>query len=69
MAELHVQRKETNVWPWIIGALLIAAVLWFVFLRADTRRVTSTTTADSVYQAPPAPGNPGMPATRPPGAP
>lgn len=69
MAELNVQRKETNVWPWIIGALLIAAVLWFVFMRADTRNMTSTTTADSVYRTPPAVGNPGMSATPPPANP
>lgn len=56
MAELHVQRKDTNIWPWIIGAVLLAAVLWFVFLRADTRNVTSTNATDSTYQTQPAPG-------------
>ncbi len=65
MAELHVQRKESNIWPWIIGALLLAAVLWFVFMRADTRNVTSANTADSMY-AQPGQGtsaNPMMPGT------
>ncbi len=61
MAELHVQRKETNVWPWIIGALLVAGVLWFVFMRADTRDVTNSTTADSVYQTQPVTGAPVSP--------
>jgi hypothetical protein len=66
MAELHVQRKETNVWPWIIGALLVAGVLWFVFMRADTRDGMNSTTADSVYQTQPVPG---APASRPPNTP
>lgn len=65
MAELHLQRKESNIWPWIIGALLLAAVLWFVFMRADTRTVTTANTADSMYTQP-APGtstNPMTPGT------
>jgi hypothetical protein len=56
MAELHVQRKESSIWPWILGALLLVAVLWFVFMRADTRPVTAVNTADSVYQTKPAQG-------------
>ncbi len=36
MAELHVERKETNVWPWIIGGLIVLAlVLWVIFAAAD----------------------------------
>lgn len=36
MAELHVERKDTNIWPWIIGGLiLLALILWFVFGAAD----------------------------------
>ncbi len=65
MAELHVQRKETNVWPWIIGALLVGAVVWFVFMRGDTREMTSST-PESVYQTQPVPG---APVTPPPGTP
>ncbi len=57
MAELHVQRKETNVWPWIVGAFLVAAVVWYMFMRTDTtRNVTSSTTADSMYQTQPTQG-------------
>ncbi len=66
MAELHVQRKETNVWPWIIGALLVGAVVWFVFMRGDTREINSSTAADSVYQTQPVSG---APVTPPPGRP
>ncbi len=61
MAELHVQRKQTNIWPWIIGVLAIAAVLWFVFGRADTRSAATPGAADSAYQTSPAPGSPATP--------
>lgn len=61
MAELHVQRKQTNIWPWLIGVLVLAAVLWFVFGRADTRSVVTPVSADSTYQTPPAPGSQATP--------
>lgn len=36
MAELHVQRKERSVWPWILVAVIILALLfWFLWGRND----------------------------------
>lgn len=36
MAELHVQRKEGNMWPWIIAALVVLALLlWFFWGGED----------------------------------
>ncbi|CAN5683172.1 hypothetical protein BH23GEM11_BH23GEM11_01520 [soil metagenome] len=36
MAELHVERKESNPWPWIIaGIVILALVLWFFLWRGD----------------------------------
>lgn len=60
MAELHVQKKETNIWPWIIGVLVLAAVLWYAFGRDDTRNTVTQSSADSAYQTPP-PGTPANP--------
>ncbi len=57
MAELHVQKKEANIWPWIIGVLVLVAVLWYAFGRADTTDTVTRASADSAYQTPP----PGMP--------
>ncbi len=53
MAELHVQKKETNIWPWIIGVLVLAAVLWYAFGRGDTMNTVTQSSADSAYQAQP----------------
>jgi hypothetical protein len=34
VADIPVQRKEgRNIWPLLIGLLVLAAVLWFVFAR------------------------------------
>lgn len=41
MAEIKVEKKEnTPIWPWIIGILLLVAVIWFLFeaLQDDTER-------------------------------
>lgn len=37
MTQLHIERKERTAWPWVLlGLLLVALLLWFVFGRADT---------------------------------
>ncbi len=66
MAELHVQKKETNIWPWIIGLIVVAAVVWYAFGRSATTDSMTSRTADSTYQTPGAAGtatnpNPGTP--------
>ena len=35
MTELHIERKERNVWPWVIGALALAILAWFFLSRGD----------------------------------
>ncbi len=65
MAELHVQKKETNIWPWIIGAVVLALLAWWAFGRNDLDRAVTTSSADSAYSAPisgtPGSQNPGRP--------
>ena len=36
MAEIKVERKERSVWTWIIGALVLLALIWFFFIRPET---------------------------------
>lgn len=34
MADIPIQRKEgRNIWPMLIGLLVLAAALWFIFAR------------------------------------
>lgn len=30
MAEIHVERKQKPIWPWIIGLLVIIGVIWLI---------------------------------------
>ncbi len=48
MAELHVQKKDTNIWPWIIGLLVLAAVVWFAFGRSATNDNMMSRNTDSM---------------------
>jgi hypothetical protein len=54
VAEIPIQRKEgRNIWPLLIGLLVIVAVVWFVFARPGTRE-TAAVRADSAAVAAPA---------------
>lgn len=56
MAEIPIQRKEgRNIWPLLIGLLVIVAVVWFVFARPGTPD-TAAARADSAAVAAPAAG-------------
>jgi hypothetical protein len=54
VAEIPIQRKEgRNIWPLLIGLLVIVAVVWFVFARPGTPNTTAVR-ADSAAVASPA---------------
>lgn len=54
MAELHVERKDTAVWPWIlVGLALLALILWFIFGRSnDTAPIAADTDTTSTFTMP-----------------
>lgn len=35
MAEIHVERKETSIWPWILGLLLLLLLAWGIYELLD----------------------------------
>jgi hypothetical protein len=52
VAEIPIRRKEgRNVWPLLLGLIVLAAVLWFVVARRHPTDTTATTRADSVAAA------------------
>ena len=54
MADIPIQRKEgRNIWPLLIGLLVLAAVLWFVFARQRSPD-TAAARADSAAVVTPA---------------
>lgn len=45
MAEIPIRRKEgRNVWPLLLGLIVLAAVLWFVVARHSTNTATAVRT-------------------------
>lgn len=51
MAEIPIRRKEgRNVWPLLLGLIVLAAVLWFVVARHSTNTATAVR-ADSAAAA------------------
>jgi hypothetical protein len=51
VAEIPIRRKEgRNVWPLLLGLIVLAAVLWFVVARHSTNTATAVR-ADSAAAA------------------
>ena len=48
MAEIKLERKGTPIWPWILGLLLLAGLLWYFLGRGDD---AATTTGDTTAAA------------------
>jgi ABC-type transporter Mla subunit MlaD len=54
VADIPIQRKEgRNIWPLLLGLVVLAAVLWFVFARQRGPN-TAAARADSAAVATPA---------------
>ena len=45
MAEIHIERKKTNIWPWIIGLILAALLIWALYAVMDRKNDTTPDTA------------------------
>ncbi len=58
MADLGVERKETNMWAWIIGIILAVVLIWVLFSAIGGRdtRVGATDPNGAFTEQTPAPG-------------
>lgn len=60
MAEIRIQHKERHAWPWLLMALLLAALVWLVVRGAGDRvgalddPILRTAPLAAVVAAPPA---------------
>lgn len=44
MAEIKVERSAGgSIWPWVIGALVVLALVWFFFIRNDDNTTANDT--------------------------
>jgi hypothetical protein len=72
MAEIEIQRKKPPIWPWILGALVLVALLWFLVDQAGQRSpdqttataTTATTTSPRTTAPPTDPTSPMLPEVR-----
>lgn len=57
MADIPIERKANrNIWPIVIGVLVLLAIIWWALNRRHDDTATATTpTADTVLTAPAAP--------------
>jgi hypothetical protein len=46
MAEIRVERKRTRIWPWILGLLVAALLVWAVTEALDNDRNEAVATDD-----------------------
>jgi hypothetical protein len=58
MAELHVERKKHHVWPWVLGLLALAIIIWAIAANHkrdnDVAQVAPATTSSAAVAATPA---------------
>jgi hypothetical protein len=52
MADIHLERKERSVWPWVLAILLLLALLiWWLFGRRGDLERTVLAPADSAVES------------------
>lgn len=52
MADIDVVRKRTSVWPWVIGLLLLALVIWAVLAMMGPADEAPMTTPVTLLELP-----------------
>jgi len=45
MAEIHVEKKRTNIWPWIIGLVLVILLVLGIAAMMNRNREAARTSA------------------------
>jgi hypothetical protein len=56
VADINVERKQgPGIWPWIIGVIILALILWWLFARGRTDRTEPAPAVDTTTAVAPAP--------------
>lgn len=52
MADINVERKRgPGIWPWIIGLIILALILWWLFARGGDDRMQDINAIDTTVVA------------------
>ena len=49
MAEIHIQKKERTVWPWVAAGILVLALAWY-FSSRNTDPTVAAKSADTTMR-------------------
>lgn len=61
MADINVERKGPSIWPWVIGLLVLALLIWAIAEMVDTdEAVDEVAEVEAVEEPPAAMPEPGM---------
>lgn len=52
MADINVERKGPSIWPWIIGLLVLALLIWAIAEMVDTDDVRDVAEVEEVQEPP-----------------
>ena len=57
MADINVERKQPSVWPWVIGLVVLALLIWVgvEMFRGDAGDGTTVIDSDTTAVSTPAP--------------
>ena len=47
MAEIRIERKRTNIWPWIIGLIVLGLLAWALIGMMDDDGDETTTVGEA----------------------
>lgn len=52
MADINVERKSPSIWPWIVGLLVLALLIWAIAELVDTDEEREIAEIEEVEEAP-----------------
>lgn len=58
MADINVERKQRSIWPWIVGLLVLALLIWLLASMFNGDDEATTTGGDETRVEAPATGSP-----------
>lgn len=61
MAEINIEQKKANIWPWLIGGAVLLSLLWMFMSRSDNAQTASAADSARVADSSSAAGTLGQP--------